>query len=565
MLNKRFAYLLLALVSVLLYLNTLTYDFVWDDRFLILENPYIQDSRLLGEGLVSDFWANYQDPRRFRNYYRPVVTLSYFVDYHLWGEDPAGYHSTNILLHMANVLLVFGIGCMVLPSRESALVAAALFAAHPVHTESVTWISGRTDLLASVFILASFRQYLISGKENALSGLMTSSVFFALALLSKEVAIVLPAALLLHSSLFGPFDTKRLANFRKIVFTQVGIAVAYLFVRVYLLEMPLLMESKRPLTLLLFNMPRILARYMLKLIAPFELNPHDPMAWVSPEGWPQILSAAALVLTLVLGVGWLGRRNPNGYFGGAWLLLFLLPVLNAGTFTDVLVAERFLYLPSVGFCWIWGAAYELAVERKATARWLRTGAAVIIVVGGLRTLQQNPVWQNNAVLFETMSQSSPHFPLPHLLAGEALQNAGHPEAALKRYQLALRLEPDNCRTLHAIALAQLELGFQQRSSTILDAGFDFIRRAIALCPMEDFLYHTLGEYYLRQQSVDEAVEAFRRAIEINPNKMNYYYNIGAVLRASGKREEARHYLEKFVKKAPRGKYRDDAIEWLSER
>ncbi len=325
------------------------------------------------------------------------------------------------------------------------------------------------------------------------------------------------------------------------------------------------MEAKRPLWLLLLNMPRIVARYMLKLIVPFELHPHDPMVWVLPEGWPQILSAAALVFTLALGVGWLGRRNPNGYFGSVWLLLFLFPVLNAGTFTDVLVAERFLYLPSVGFCWVVGVSYELAVERKAAARWIRAGAAVLIVLAGLRTLRQNPVWQNNIVLFETMSQSSPHFPLPHLLAGEALQNAGDPEAALERYQLALRLEPDNCRTLHAIALAELELGFQQRSSTILDAGFDFVQRAIALCPTEGFLYHTLGEYYLRQQNVDQAVEAFRRAIEINPNKMNYYYNIGAVLRASGKYEEARPYLEKFVRIAPRGKYRDDAIKWLSEK
>ncbi len=177
MLNNRFAYLILAVISVVFYLNTLTYDFVWDDRFLILENPYIQDSRLLSEGLVSDFWANYQDPRRFRNYYRPIVTLSYFVDYALWGEDPAGYHATNIFLHMANVLLVFGIGCILLRSREAAFVAAAVFAVHPVHTESVTWISGRTDLLASVFVLASVRQYLKAGKQNALASLMTAVPF----------------------------------------------------------------------------------------------------------------------------------------------------------------------------------------------------------------------------------------------------------------------------------------------------------------------------------------------------------------------------------------------------
>jgi tetratricopeptide (TPR) repeat protein len=563
--SKRFAFLILAFLGVVFYLNSLTYDFVWDDRFLILENPYIQDSRLLGEGLVSDFWANYQDPRRFRNYYRPVVTLSYFVDYALWGEDPTGYHAANILLHVANVVLFFLIGCVFLRSREAAFVAAAVFAVHPVHTESVTWISGRTDLLASVFVLASVRQYLEAGKKSVFTGLITSNVFFAFALLSKEVAIVLPVALLLHTLLLGPFDAKRLATYRKIVLTQFAIAIAYLFVRVSVLEMPLLMESRRPLWLLILNTPRILARYIMKLLAPLELHPHDPMIWVLPEGWLQIVSATALVLILVLGVGWLGKRDSNGYFGGAWIAVFLLPVLNAGTFTDVLVAERFLYIPSIGFCLVLGTAYEIASQRKAAVRWLRAVAAVVIVFLGLRVWTQNPVWQNNMVLFETMSQSSPHFPLPHLLAGEALQNAGDPGAALKRYQLAYSIEPNNCRTLHAIALAQLELGFQQRSATILDTGFDFVQKAIALCPEEDFLYHTLGEYYLRQQDVDQAVDSFRRAIEINPNKMNYYYNIGAVLHASGKQDDARPYLEKFVKIAPRGEYRDQALEWLTER
>jgi hypothetical protein len=369
---------------------------------------------------------------------------------------------------------------------------------------------------------------------------------------------------LLHNRLLGPFSVERLVTYRKIIVTQVSLAIVYLFIRVSVLGMPLLMETKRPLWLLLLNSPRILARYIMKLVAPLELHPHDPMVWVLPEGWLQILSATALVLTLLLGVGWLGKRNPHGYFAGAWSLLFLLPVLNAGTFTDVLVAERFLYIPSIGFCLALGTAYEIASRRRFAVHWLRAVGIVCIVLAGLRTWTQNPVWQNNMVLFETMSQSSPHFPLPHLLAGEALQNAGNPEEALERYQLAHEIAPNDCLTLNAIALAQLELGFQRRSSTILDSGFAFVQKAIALCPDEDYLYHTLGEYYLRQLNVEQAVESFRRAIEINPEKMNYYYNIGAVLRASGKQEEARPYLEKFIKIAPRGDFRDDAIEWLEE-
>jgi hypothetical protein len=553
--------LLLAAISIGLYLSSLRYDFVWDDRLLILDNPYVQEARLLGEGLISDFWKIYEDPTRFRHYYRPTVTLSYFFDYSIWGENPSGYHATNVALHLINVLLFFGACLVLFRSSETALVTAAVFAAHPIHTESVTWISGRTDLLASAFVLGSFLCYLQIAKKAASSRwILASTLLFILALLSKEVAIVLPIALACHLH-WQNTEKKNLFYLQAAIAAQAVIGGIYLLIRTAVLEMPLTVDAGRPLWLLFFNLPRILSRYLLKLVAPIELHAHDPTAWALPDQWARVALASVVLLVAVGLITWLGQKDTRARFGGAWALIFLLPVLNAGTFTDVLVAERFLYIPSVGFCWVLGTAYQLAEHSRRTTRAV---AITVILLAGLGTWYRNPIWKNELGLFEHMTRSSPHYPLPHILLGDAYQSAGEPDRALQHYQTALELEPQNCKLLNAIAVAQLELGVIRRSGEILDTGFDLVGRALDICPQDDYLHHTLGEYYLRQKNVEAALAEFKNAVSLNPFKVSYYYNIGAILFASGKVGEARPFLEEYARRGPRGEYRDQAIEWLAQ-
>ena len=246
--------LLLGALSLAPYANSLWGDFVWDDRALILENSYIQDSRLLGEGLISDFWRSPDDPERQRFFFRPVVTLSYFLDHALWGQRPAGYHATNLLLHPSDVLLVFS--CFsVLTSRELAFVSAAIFAVHPMHTESVTWISGRTDLLASAFVLGSFRCYLaISGRSWDTLRSVAVALLYLLALLAKEVSIVLPGVLAFHlrwmSSLNDMARRFRWASLSSLLV----IGLTFVVLRMQVLQMPVWVDTERPFWLLLLNL-----------------------------------------------------------------------------------------------------------------------------------------------------------------------------------------------------------------------------------------------------------------------------------------------------------------------
>ena len=139
------AVLLIAVVGVAAFWNALGGEFVWDDRSLVLESDYVRHLGNLPDFFLSDFSEHSADPHR-SGYYRPVILVSYFVDISLWGDRPTGFHATNLLFHILNAILVYGFARSMV-GRRASLIAGLLFAAHPVHTEAVAWVSGRTDLI----------------------------------------------------------------------------------------------------------------------------------------------------------------------------------------------------------------------------------------------------------------------------------------------------------------------------------------------------------------------------------------------------------------------------------
>ena len=494
-----------------------------------------------------------------------MVTLSYFFDHALWEKRPAGDHATNLLLHLINVLLVYS--CFsVLTSRELAFVSAALFAVPPMHTESVTWISGRTDLLASAFVLGSFRCYLaIAGRSWDTLRSVAVALLYLLALLAKEVSIVLPGVLAFHLRWMSSLnDTARRFRWASL-FSLLAIGLTFVVLRMQVLQMPVWVDTERPFWLLLLNLPRILSRYVLKLVFPFRLYAHDPLEWAFPDQWPSVALATLILLVTTLAVTWLGKRDRNALLGGVWLVVFLLPVLNAGTFTDVLVAERFLYLPSVGFCLIAASGYGIARQNEVWRPIVQWAAVTAILVAGVGIWQRNTVWKNETVLFEEIHRTSPNFLLPHRALANAYLEHGFPENAIEEFGHVLERAPGDCGVLNNLALGYLDLGVQNRSGEALDAGFHLAQEAVGLCPDEDTLHHTLGEYYLRlgvENNLNLALAQFQYALSLNPSRAAYHYEIGSILVELGKTMEAQPYLAEYIRLAPDGERRQRAMDWL---
>lgn len=193
---------LLALVAGVLYLNTLSHGFVWDDHTYILGNPQFQEGRYFPHYFVSDFCEGVNEDCFF---YRPLVSLTYLMDQLFWGENPFGYHLTNIIIHILVSLLVYAVVGALLQNKIAAWIGAILFAIHPIHSESVSFIAARTDPPATLFYLLAFFFYLKISHCKGVQGLMVQAVSllcFSLALATKEIAVTLPLVLMIHSLLF---------------------------------------------------------------------------------------------------------------------------------------------------------------------------------------------------------------------------------------------------------------------------------------------------------------------------------------------------------------------------
>ena len=274
--NNRTIILLLLLLTLSVYANSLTGEFVWDDDFLILENPSIMSFTHVWTYFVLDLYQSYS------NYYRPIQALSNAVDFALWGANPFGFHLTNVLLHMAVIALYFGIVNFITGDRRVASVAAALFAVHPAHVAVVAYIAGRADTLCALFMLLSliffYRHFTASRKDGSRAQYILSLAFFILALMSKEIAVIFPAVILLCRKFFVS-DNMAGQSRERIRFHYLSwyviVAAVYSLLRVYALNFSgtdMFISGRAGLYSRLLTSMQSLISYLGVLFAPVHLS-----------------------------------------------------------------------------------------------------------------------------------------------------------------------------------------------------------------------------------------------------------------------------------------------------
>ncbi len=364
-----FGYLTIALSSVVVYVYTLKIGFVWDDYLFIQQQLAAVKEFDFFEGL-----------KKFV-YFRPTVTLFSLLDYTLWHRNPFGYHVTNLLFHTINALLVALFSRRILMDlslrREDALfgaslLAGVLFAVHPIHTESVNWIEGRTDLICTTFFLLSMVSYMEFRRRRSLGALFACGVFGIFAMAAKEPAVMLPAVIVAYEFTFAE-KRKPLLGF---VTTAVVLCAVVLYARRHIvleLMVPFL-KQEGSLRELLWLGVLSYGYYLKKVVVPFPLN---FFIGEFPETLPffafSILSLGALLLVVLF----FRKRAPVLVFMILWWLLTVLPheVILFGGSATAPVAERYLYLPSVAFCVALGCLLWDGINSR---RW-RWGLAVVIV------------------------------------------------------------------------------------------------------------------------------------------------------------------------------------------
>ena len=510
--------LAVAALAVVVFLNSLGNDFVWDDTELIVNNPSVHSLSALPKFFQTHFWSQSSQPSA-RGYFRPLILLSYAVDYAIWGPNPLGFHITNMLWHALASVMVCLLIMRLTSSRTAALLAGVLFAVHPVHVESVAFISGRTDVIATALSLISI--YLFFDRRNGswmIPRMLLALVLFGLAVFAKETALVVPVLLLLGEMIEPGQGNKRIRLTMHVLFWVVlGL---HLLMRFGMLKIVPQVQGRLTSGEWLYTMPVVVLDYARLLIAPINLCA-DYAVRVRDTVNPVSIIALILLLVACGAIGSLiGRKKLTGFFA-AWMLLGLLPVLQIVPIS-VLKAERFLYMPSVGFCALAGLLGAAIYERvgESQKKFVTALFAVIILGLSIRTTIRNTVWKDEFTLYKTTASSAPdNFRVQYNL-GNAYFRKGDVERGLKHTEIAFRLRSDFPQVSHNLGVMYAATGRQREAESMyrhaidLDPGYALARNNLAILLYAQGRFEEARAEWLKALSLMPDLEPAREGLRL---------------------------------------------------
>ncbi|MBN2288565.1 MAG: tetratricopeptide repeat protein, partial [Candidatus Glassbacteria bacterium] len=554
----RLAVLLLAVLA--LYLRSLENGYVgWDDD-LILNNPLI--GSLSAENLSGIFLVSPLQSGTFQ----PLRTLCYALVYAVSGTSPKGYLILNILLYLANVWLVYllvrellrayGTGLLAERAQEVSLVAAAAFAFHPVHVEVVSWLQGGKQTLMAAFFMGSFilySRYCRSGKASAYWG---SAALHWAALATQPGAISLPLILVFHEGLLARREQRRSFKW----WLGLGLRMLPFLLPVLVLGAHLwffstvrwLAGPEPPVVSRIFNLPLLWGGYLAKLLLPVNLCCRYP-ADVPLQ--PPLASGlgAALLLVLVAYGAW--RASGSGrpaLLALAWFAAAALPTSGLVR-TSTLMADRYLYLPSLGFALILSMILARLVYGAPpggrAGRAFRTAVLVLAAAAaagwGTVSLQRQADWRSAMNLWSRLVKIYPGHDLGHFNLADAYRDSGRPDQAIEHYRRAIEINP-------GYAKAYSNLGVCLRAAGQKGPALAMLERARRLDPGRSEIWVNLGISYAELGQDSLALAAFDQALALGlKGNRTAYFNRAQLLFSLGETERALADLEKAVREYPK--------------
>jgi Tfp pilus assembly protein PilF len=546
--GRRAASVLVILAAAAAYAATLGYDLVWDDTLLIQQSWRLHYWNELPWLLTSHFWAEVGEAS---HYYRPLITLTFFLDVQVWGLHPFGFHLTNVLAHVAATRAVLALARRILGGELAAVVCALVFALHPLHTESVSFVSGRTDVIAALFFLLALLAY-DRGRDRERPGLSVWSLgAYLLALLAKEVAITLPAVLILWDLLVrGDLrDRRAIRGAAARYAAYAAVAGLYLGLRMFALGGLADPSAGAWGTLLTraLTTVKITAFYAWITIVPY---PGSPYRVILPEAVPPGLTwwlAAAGLVAAFAGTAWAVRRAPAAGFGALWFWITLAPsiAVNLLPLPSMIVAERFLYLPTVGFSLVlgWTASRLLGPVAWGHAAQIRPGLSIglagVLLAYAVLTLWRNEDWRDEYRLYSRMVEASPGAAMPHINLAFAQLPRGEVGPANQHLREAVRLEPRNPKAHAGLGLTETILGDR-------DGGVQNGLQARALAPGNADVLASLGALYLHRGEPARALPELTESLRIKPNQVHAALNRALALAWLGQSEAAEAQLERAL-------------------
>lgn len=426
--------ILIVVLGITVYCNSLNGKFILDDDLLIKDNAFLKNSTPIGGFLTTNIMAG---AGLVTASYRPFQIITYKIDYSIWKLNPTGYHLTNMLLHIFVGLCIYWLINILYNDNKLSFATSALFVIHPIHTEAVSYISGRADSLCALFMLLCLIIY-TKHMDRDRMGIFNYALLllaYALALLSKEMSVILPLLLLFYHFVFK--KKIRAPEFLSLL----GVLAAYIAIRLAYLK-PI---SALPLPghdAVFDRIPGFfaaMANYIKLLVIPFPLHmEYGTRLFAFTD--PIVITGIVITFT-ILALVYLKRKDRVVLFSAGWFFLTLLPSANLYKI-NAYMAEHFLYMPSMGFFLL--IAYTLTIIYR-DERYKALGTILMITVilfYSALTIRQNNYWKDPLTFYDRTLRFAPDSASIYYGRGLLYDKQGDYDLAIADYDRAIRIKPD---------------------------------------------------------------------------------------------------------------------------
>ena len=532
------ALLVIAAAGFAVYTNALGADLLWDDHYLVKNNVYIRSFEYVGKIFTENIEPAYR--KRFL-FYRPLQMFSYLLDYHLWGLNSVGYHLTNILLHIMVAFSLYWLVLLFFKDRLLALAGALVFIVHPVHIEAVTYVSGRADTLAALFMLLSFVYYVKFLDSGVRAHLAALTAAFILAVLSRESALILPALFLLYNMAF-----RRKPNASAITVTA-SLAVIYVIFRVFVFRFSL-PHTQCPANIF-ERLPGSLvavATYVKLIFLPFDLH-MEYGTRIFPWSHSLVPAGAAAFLLICVCIAYSRKRNSVIFFSLSWFVITLLPSLNIYPI-NAYMSEHWLYIPLMGLSMAAGYVFSNLYHSPRFRYPALIGVLFLLSFFGRITVENNRFWQDGITLYERTLKYAPdrsvlYNNLGILYADRNDSETGDREKAVQMFKTAISVDP-------TYVYAYNNLGKIYNLMGKKDEAMRYYKKSLELYPDSVESHYNIGNIYTERGLYEKAIESYKEALKISPYYSKAYYNIGNVYKRLDRFEEAVRNYRLAIKYKP---------------
>ncbi|MEE8359889.1 MAG: tetratricopeptide repeat protein [Candidatus Omnitrophota bacterium] len=528
--NLIISIILIVVLGLAIYWNSLDGKFIWDDIPIIRDNAYIRSFSHIDDIFTKSVIAG---AGKDSGFYRPVYISTYLLNYSLSGLNTVNIHLTNVMFHILVALAVFWLINILFDDRPLSLLTSLLFLVHPVHTEVVSYMSGRVDSLITLFMLCALIFYIKSLRRKSVAFYAAMIISYCLALMTKENALIFPFLVVLYHYSFKNRDGKMR---RYSFFPLIAISLIYLLSR-------LTFFRSAPLDILQIlgvfeRLPGFfvaIANYLRILILPIALHMEYGNSVFS---YGDIKAIAGLLASAFIIMYAFKRRdrNPLVFFSVMWFFILLLPVSNLYPIAFYM-AEHYLYLPSIGFFLILSYGLRTLYRRREFKVYAGAVTTILVLSGSILTINQNNYWKEPITFYERTLRYAPESARVYNNLANCYREAGRIDRAEVYYKKAIQRDGNNADAHSNMAIIYRDLGR-------IDESIALYRKAIELNSGHPHAYSNLGIAYYVSGDIDAAIDSYKRALKINPNRSDVYYNLGIAYASSGKKKEA---IDAYIK------------------